>query len=144
MRSGPGEARTILLLHTLVLYPLNSLLWYVPSSRYIWSSAPLFVSARTNKRHHHQVSPRDRISLLSEIQSACDENLGGGLGFVPPILFITNLLIGTPWRADLRGHLCNGQIKGIIIIIKTFPNLDLFLKEGEGGMLTRLKQLKRS
>jgi hypothetical protein len=27
---------------SLVLSPLNSLLWYVPSSRYIWSSAPLF------------------------------------------------------------------------------------------------------
>jgi hypothetical protein len=105
---------------------------------------PINRSKFRNVRNADKVSPRDRISLLSEIQSACDENLGGGLGFVPPILFITNLLIGTPWRADLRGHLCNGQIKGIIIIIKTFPNLDLFLKEGEGGMLTRLKQLKRS
>ena len=37
---------------SLVLGPLNSLLWYAPSSRYIWSSAPLFVSARTNQRHH--------------------------------------------------------------------------------------------
>ena len=27
---------------SLVLGPLNSLLWYVPSSRYIWSSAPIF------------------------------------------------------------------------------------------------------
>ena len=26
---------------SLVLVPLNSLLWYVPSSRYIWSSAPI-------------------------------------------------------------------------------------------------------
>ena len=121
----------------LVLGPLNSLLWYctyLPQGIY-GARLLFFVSARTNKRHHHQVSPRDRISLLSEIQSACDENLGGGLGFVPPILFITNLLIGTPWRADLRGHLCKG---------KPFPNLDLFLEEGEGGMLTRLKQLKRS
>ena len=36
---------------SLVLGPLNRLLWYVPSSRYVWSS--YFVSARTNKRHHH-------------------------------------------------------------------------------------------
>jgi hypothetical protein len=44
---------------SLVLGPLNSLLWYVPSSRYIWSSLLFFVSARTNKRHHHhqQVPP---------------------------------------------------------------------------------------
>jgi hypothetical protein len=27
---------------SLVLGPLNSLLWYVPSSRYIWSSDPIF------------------------------------------------------------------------------------------------------
>jgi hypothetical protein len=42
VRSGPGEARTILLLHviTTVLGPLNILLWYVPSSMYIWSSVP--------------------------------------------------------------------------------------------------------
>jgi hypothetical protein len=38
---------------SLVLGPLNSLLWYVPSLRYIWSSILFFVSARTNKRHHH-------------------------------------------------------------------------------------------
>ncbi len=34
MRSGPGEARTILLFIPLVLGPLNSLVWYVPSLRY--------------------------------------------------------------------------------------------------------------
>jgi len=39
----------------LVLGPLNSLFWYLPSSRYIWSSLLCFVSARTNKRHHHPV-----------------------------------------------------------------------------------------
>ena len=33
---------------SLVLGPLNSLLWYVPSSRYIWSSAPiLFLQEQT-------------------------------------------------------------------------------------------------
>ena len=37
---------------------------YVPSSRYIWSSAPIFVSARTNKRHHHIYrSPSRAVSL---------------------------------------------------------------------------------
>jgi hypothetical protein len=30
--------------------------------------------------------------------------VGGGLGLVPPISFITNLLIGTPLRAVLRGR----------------------------------------
>ena len=34
MRSGPGAARTILLFHIIVLGPLNSLVWYVPSFRY--------------------------------------------------------------------------------------------------------------
>ncbi len=35
-------------------------------------------------RNADKVSPRDRISLLSEIQSACDENLGGVCGsFLP-------------------------------------------------------------
>ena len=41
MRSRPGEARTPYVFISSVLGPLNSLLWYVPSSRYIWSSAPI-------------------------------------------------------------------------------------------------------
>ena len=43
VRSGPGEAiGPSYFFMSLVLGPLNSLLWYVPSSRYIWSSAPIF------------------------------------------------------------------------------------------------------
>jgi hypothetical protein len=45
VRSGPGENRTMIVLHIIsamsALGPVNSLLWYVPSSRYIWSSAPI-------------------------------------------------------------------------------------------------------
>jgi hypothetical protein len=50
--------------HTHNTYPLISLLWYVPSSRYIWSSAPFFFSARTNKRHHHHHQPKVRVRVL--------------------------------------------------------------------------------
>jgi hypothetical protein len=44
VRSGPGEARTILLLHIISVRPSKNpiMVWYVPSSRYIWSSAPIF------------------------------------------------------------------------------------------------------
>jgi hypothetical protein len=35
--SGPGAARTILLFIPLVLGPLNSLVWYVPSLRYMYT-----------------------------------------------------------------------------------------------------------
>ena len=38
---------------SLVLGPLNSLVWYVHSSRYIWSLAPIFCFYKNNKRHHH-------------------------------------------------------------------------------------------
>jgi hypothetical protein len=39
---------------SLVLGPLNSLLWYVPSSRYIWSSvAILFLQEQIKDNHHH-------------------------------------------------------------------------------------------
>ena len=38
---------------SLVLVPLNSLLWYVPSSRYVWSSVSIFCFCKNNKRHHH-------------------------------------------------------------------------------------------
>ena len=58
MRSGPGEARTILLFHTLVLGPLNSLEWYVPSLRYtrglVWRihCGAEVTESSTNKQHH--------------------------------------------------------------------------------------------
>ena len=39
---------------SLVLGPLNSLLWYVPSQGIYGARLLFFVSARTNKRHHHQ------------------------------------------------------------------------------------------
>ena len=43
MRRGQGEARTILLLNVISARPSKQpLLWYVPSSRYIWSSGPIF------------------------------------------------------------------------------------------------------
>jgi hypothetical protein len=48
---------------SLVLGPLNSLVWYVPSYRYIWSLTPIFVSARTSKRHHH-FEHRDLVLLF--------------------------------------------------------------------------------
>ncbi len=35
---------------SLVLGPLNSFLWYVPSSRYIWSSAPVFCFCKNRKK----------------------------------------------------------------------------------------------
>ena len=58
MRSGPGEARTILLFHTLVLGPLNSLEWYVPSLRHThclgWRMhyGVEVTESSTNKQHH--------------------------------------------------------------------------------------------
>jgi hypothetical protein len=41
--SGVGQERLgpSYFFKSLVLGPLNSLLWYVPSSRYTWSSAPI-------------------------------------------------------------------------------------------------------
>jgi len=45
VRSGPGEARTILLLHIISVRPSEQPLMVravVPSSRYVWSSAPIF------------------------------------------------------------------------------------------------------
>jgi hypothetical protein len=60
---------------SLVLGPLNSLLWCVPSLRYIWSSAPISVSARTNKGHHHG------IMCVCVKERVCVDYLSGrGLG----------------------------------------------------------------
>jgi hypothetical protein len=42
---------------SLVLGPLNSLFWYVPSSRHVWSSDPILFLQEQIKDiiiHHHQ------------------------------------------------------------------------------------------
>ena len=56
VRSGPGAARTILLFIPLVLGPLNSLVWYVPSLRYTrgWRMhcGAEVTESSTNKQHH--------------------------------------------------------------------------------------------
>jgi hypothetical protein len=50
--------------------PSNSLLWYVPSSRYTWSSAPILFLQKQIKRHHHHLvtvgvwSPRLLTALM--------------------------------------------------------------------------------
>ncbi len=83
MSSGPGEAGPSYFFISLVQGPLNSLLLYVPSSRYIWNTDPilflqeqiervmfigtqfsnLYTAVDTpakgrvgNKRHHHHLS----------------------------------------------------------------------------------------
>jgi hypothetical protein len=54
VRSGPGEARTILLFDTISARPSKQPRM-VGSTLGVYSFALIFVSARTNKRHHHQV-----------------------------------------------------------------------------------------
>jgi hypothetical protein len=61
VRSGPGAARTILFFISLVLGPLNSLVWYVPSLRYThglgWRMhcGEEVTESSTNKQHHHHL-----------------------------------------------------------------------------------------
>ena len=45
--------------------------WQHPTSRFVWSSAPIFVSARTNKRHHRL--------LKSQCPSLIKRTGGGGV-----------------------------------------------------------------
>ena len=58
MRSGPGAARAILLFQTIMLGPLNSLVWYIPSLRYTrglgWRMhcGVEVTESSTNKQHH--------------------------------------------------------------------------------------------
>ena len=54
MRSGPGEARTILLLHIIRARPSKQPLMVRTFLKvYMELGSFFFVSARTNKRHHH-------------------------------------------------------------------------------------------
>ena len=54
VRSGPGAARTILLFHTISARPSKQP-HMVGSTLGVYSFGLIFVSARTNKRHHHQI-----------------------------------------------------------------------------------------
>ena len=54
VRSGPGAARTILLFHTINARPSKQPRM-VGSTLGVYGFGLIFVSARTNKRHHHHV-----------------------------------------------------------------------------------------
>ncbi len=53
MRSGPGEARTILLLHIINARPSKQPLMVRTFLKVYIELGSYFVSTRTNKRHHH-------------------------------------------------------------------------------------------
>jgi hypothetical protein len=53
VRSGPGEARTILLLHIINPRPCKQPLMVRTFLKVYMELGSYFVSARTNKRHHH-------------------------------------------------------------------------------------------
>jgi hypothetical protein len=53
VRSGPGEARTILLLHIISDRPSKQPLMVGTFLKVYVELGSYFVSARTNKRHHH-------------------------------------------------------------------------------------------
>ena len=54
MMSGPGEARTILLLHIISVRPSKHPLMVRTFLKVYLELGSYFVSARTNNRHHHQ------------------------------------------------------------------------------------------
>ena len=53
VRSGPGEARAILLLHIISARPSKQPLMVRTFLKVYMELGSHFVSARTNKRHHH-------------------------------------------------------------------------------------------
>jgi len=66
VKSGPGEARTILLLHIISAGPSKQPLMVCTFLKVHMELGSYFVSARTNTRHHHQ-GDRERESLLGTI-----------------------------------------------------------------------------
>jgi hypothetical protein len=74
VRSGPGEARTYYFI-SLVLGPLNSLVWYVPSLRYTRSLGWCIhcgvevTESSTNNQHHISISRPFSIDLAPFLKS---------------------------------------------------------------------------
>ena len=66
VRSGLGAARTILLFYIISARPSKQLRM-VESTLGVYSFGLIFVSARTNKRHHHFSKMRLLRSMLSGI-----------------------------------------------------------------------------
>jgi hypothetical protein len=68
VRSGPGEARTILLLHIISARPSKQPLMVRTFLKVYMELGSYFVSAGTNKRHHHRhhcsICVRRRLCLL--------------------------------------------------------------------------------
>jgi hypothetical protein len=55
---------------SLVLDPLNRLLWYVPSSRYIWSLAPVFLFLQEQIKDIIIVSGKLFLAPLSDLMDS--------------------------------------------------------------------------
>ena len=68
VRSGPGAARTILRFHTISARPPKQPLMVRTLLKVYGARLPFFVSARTNKRHHHHI---DHIQTRTHLQIRC-------------------------------------------------------------------------
>jgi hypothetical protein len=65
VRSRPGSARTILLFHIISARPSKQPSM-VGSTLGVYIFGLIFVSARTNKRHHHQGCRQPEQSVLTD------------------------------------------------------------------------------
>jgi hypothetical protein len=91
VRSRPGEARTILLLHIISVRPSKQPLMVRTFLKVYGVRLLFFVSARTNKRHHHEKKPiptqalRESVLFIgtqfSNLYTAVDTPARGRVGF---------------------------------------------------------------
>jgi hypothetical protein len=67
VRSGPGAARTILLFHIISARPSKQPRM-VGGTLGVYRFGLIFVSAKTNKRHHHQLTENYNFYYLSPFE----------------------------------------------------------------------------
>ena len=71
VRSGPGDARTILLLHISSARPSKQPLMVRNFLRIYNELCSYFVSTRTNKRHHHHLTPKSKSTCDGDDLNGC-------------------------------------------------------------------------
>ena len=107
MRSGPGGARTILLLHIISARPSKQPLMVRTFLKVYMELGSYFVSARTNKRHLRHLAVRDTLETRTASTSTKCRKMrkeAKNLRRQPAITILTRVCKGgTPTHGGVRG-----------------------------------------
>jgi hypothetical protein len=101
VRSGPGEARTILLLHIISVRPSNQPLMVRTFLKVYMELGSYFFVSRTNKRHHHHPGAGSQNKLSGWVDSDFASDIDTGKSMTGYLMVLNGGPIS--WKASRQG-----------------------------------------